>query len=141
MEYLLKIQHFTSQVKLYDKPLFINADHDSVVEAIINLITNSMKFSPNKKNIFISTIKENNFVIVSVEDEGIGISIDDQTNIFSPFFQSNNLNVTKSSGSGLGLAIVKNILNAHKGKITLQSTLGKGSRFNLYFPIAEDKNE
>ncbi len=141
MEYLLKMQHFTFQTKLYDGELYIYADHDSIADAIINLITNSMKFSPDKKNIFISIAKENNYAVVSVEDVGIGISEEDKKNLFKPFIQSKRLTMAQSTGAGIGLTIVKNIMDAHKGKIEFKSTLGIGSIFSLFFPITENTNE
>jgi signal transduction histidine kinase len=141
MEYLFMMQKFTYEKHLFNRELFINADRDSIIEAIINLISNSIKFSIDKKILTISAYKEYSFVVISIKDEGIGISDQDCENLFKPFFQSNKLNANQSTGAGLGLSIVKNIMDAHKGKIEFDSSLGKGTTFRLIFPIMEEINE
>ncbi len=112
----------------------INIDADSISEAVINLIDNSVKYSDKNKTVYLRTGKENSFVFVEVEDKGIGISESDQKKIFEKFFRVSTGYVHNAKGTGLGLSLVKQIVHAHKGKITLSSTLGKGSRFRLLFP-------
>ena len=74
---------------------------------------------------------------LSVEDEGIGINNKDLKNIFNPFFRTDSLEVRRTGGAGLGLSIVKHIMDAHNGKIEVQSEIGKGSRFILLFPVED----
>ena len=134
MEYQLYMDNFRVD-KCLQENLFVTADKDAVKEVLINLITNSIKYSPDKKILHISSMKENGFGVVKIEDEGIGISQEDLKNIFKPFVRSEDSNVKHTGGAGIGLSIVKSIMDAHKGKIEVESALGKGSSLNLYFPL------
>ena len=83
------------------------------------------------KSVFITVFQENNNVIISVKDNGIGVSEDNKSRIFEPKF------TTKSSGMGLGLAIIKNIIENYNGTITFNSELGNGTEFIVSFPITK----
>ncbi len=113
----------------------MNSDPDAISEAIINLIDNAVKYSENNKVINLRTGSENGFVFVEVEDKGIGISESDQKKIFDKFFRVSTGYVHNTKGTGLGLSLVKQIVEAHKGKIKLTSSPGKGSSFRLIFPV------
>ena len=134
MKYQLDMDNFRVD-KCLQENLFVTADKDAVKEVLINLITNSIKYSPDKKILHISSMKENGFGVVKVKDEGIGISQEDLKNIFRPFVRSEDSNVKHTGGAGIGLSIVKSIIDAHKGKIEVESALGKGCSLNLYFPL------
>ncbi len=116
-------------------------DKESVIEAIINLLDNALKYCENKCKIEISTGITENFAYLEVSDNGIGISKENQKKIFEKFFRVSSGNVHNTKGSGLGLSLVKNIMEAHKGNVTVESKLGKGSKFRLQFPINENKIE
>jgi len=77
-------------------------------------------------------------MVLSVEDNGIGISKENIDSIFNPFFRIDSKDMQNSGGAGLGLSVVKHIMDAHKGKIEVQSEPGKGSRFVLLFPVKEN---
>jgi two-component system phosphate regulon sensor histidine kinase PhoR len=111
-----------------------SADKEALTEAIINLIDNAMKYSDNKKRIEIITGFEKDQIFIEVKDYGIGISNSDQTKIFDKFFRVTSGYVHNTKGTGLGLSLVMHIVEAHKGKITLNSKLGEGSSFRLNFP-------
>lgn len=114
----------------------ISADWEAVSEAIINLIDNAIKYSADVKKIEIRTFTDGNFAGIDVIDYGIGIEKKDQKLVFDKFFRVTSGNLAhKAKGSGIGLSIVKHIMDAHQGKIKLDSTVGKGSCFTLYFPI------
>lgn len=114
----------------------LKLDREAVAEAIINLIDNAMKYSSDHKLIEISTKHEGEYVLLQIKDFGIGISKKDQAYVFDKFFRVTSGNLAlKAKGSGIGLSIVKHIMDAHKGKIELESTPGKGSCFTLVFPI------
>lgn len=117
----------------------IKLDEEAVSEAIVNLVDNAVKYSDENKVIVIKTGKENHRVFVEVEDKGIGIPEKDQKKIFEKFFRVSSRNVHNVKGSGLGLSIVKHIMDAHKGKIELDSEVGKGSKFRLLFPFNSNK--
>ncbi len=108
-------------------------DKDTVAEAVINLIDNAMKYSGDRKEIDISTGIEKNYVFIKIKDYGIGISSSNQKKIFNKFFRIKNTSDKDIKGTGLGLAIVKDVMNAHKGKVFLESSEGKGSCFTLKF--------
>lgn len=134
LKYQFEIDKFIIEKSLQEN-VYINADKDSVKEVLINIITNSIKYSLKKKFISITTSVENNFAIVNIKDEGIGISSQDIENIFKPFVRSKNSDTVHIGGAGIGLSIVRNIMNAHKGDVKVDSIPGKGSTFSLYFPL------
>lgn len=140
MRYLLKMNGFAIKISLPKKPQYVYADKDSIIEAVINLISNSIKYSKNQKVISIALKDCENYKWIIVEDKGIGISSDMQAKIFEPFYQADNREKQYADGAGLGLSIVKHIMNAHKGAIEVESELGKGSKFILKFP-SEKFNE
>jgi two-component system, OmpR family, phosphate regulon sensor histidine kinase PhoR len=112
----------------------INADREALSEAIINLIDNAVKYSNDVKFITIKTGLEKDMVFIEVKDKGIGISKDDQKKIFDKFFRVTTGNIHDTKGTGLGLTLVKHIVNVHKGTITIDSSIGKGSSFRIYLP-------
>jgi two-component system phosphate regulon sensor histidine kinase PhoR len=109
-------------------------DPDAISEAIINLLDNAVKYSQENKVVFLRTGKENGYIFVEVEDKGIGIAESDQKRVFEKFFRVSTGHVHNTKGTGLGLSLVKQIVDAHKGKITLSSAPGKGSRFRIMLP-------
>jgi two-component system phosphate regulon sensor histidine kinase PhoR len=113
----------------------VNIDEEAVSEAVINLIDNAVKYSPEKKQIEITTGIDSTFEFVDVADKGIGISHEDQRKIFDKFFRVSSALVHDTKGTGLGLSIVKHVMDAHGGKVTLHSKAGVGSSFKLLFPF------
>lgn len=111
----------------------INSDKNLLKNIIINLLTNAIKFSEDDKPIRIISKSKDGWAEISVTDEGIGISEDDQMNLFDSFFRGGNaLNI---QGSGLGLHIVKRYINLLEGKVILQSQLNKGTTVTVKFPV------
>ncbi|MEW6196690.1 MAG: ATP-binding protein [Bacteroidota bacterium] len=112
----------------------INGDAEAISEAVINLIDNAVKYSADNKFVVLRTKAESGFVVVEVEDNGIGISKSDQQKIFDKFYRASKGLVHNTKGTGLGLTLVKHIMEAHQGKTELHSEVGKGSLFRLLFP-------
>ena len=108
----------------------IIVDETKFIIALRNLLDNAIKYSENK--IVELSIEKNSDVKFYVKDSGIGISDEDINNITEPFFQANKSISTK--GFGLGLTICKKIIESHKGRLSIQSEVGKGSVFTLYLP-------
>ncbi len=108
-----------------------------IEQVVVNLITNAIKFTPAGGRVEASFERVGENCQVAVSDTGPGISDDDRQKIFSPFVQGtgDSSAVAVSSGVGLGLAICKEIIEQHKGKIWVESELGKGSRFVFSLPI------
>ena len=97
---------------------------------ILNLVTNSIKFkSPERTpEIFIRTIHEGDFVVISIKDNGIGIDAEKQKNIFDKYYRINNA----IDGSGIGLHLANKLITDAGGKITIESTLNEGTEFKIY---------
>jgi two-component system phosphate regulon sensor histidine kinase PhoR len=140
MQYTIKMKGFKLQIQLGDYDDLIYGDADAIIEVIENIISNAIRFSKEMKEIKVSTYSKNNFVCVDIEDNGIGIEQSDIEKIFDPFFRSDNAKVKKIDGTGLGLPIVKHIVEEHKGKILIRSTLEQGSIFTLCFPELSNNN-
>jgi two-component system phosphate regulon sensor histidine kinase PhoR len=134
----LRDKGFTCELIKGDNLKMISGDRNAIIEAFINLIDNAMKYSQEKKNITIKTGSDGNFNFVEVKDEGIGIAKKHQHEIFDQFYRAPTGDIHNTKGSGLGLTLVKKTIEAHHGKIKVESIPGKGSTFRLYFPI---KNE
>ena len=101
----------------------------------INLIGNSVKFTEQGGKIEVLIKRDEETVSISIVDNGLGISKDDQEFIFKRFEQGKNFNSTKVSSSGIGLTLVKYIVELHDGHITLESELNKGSSFTIILPV------
>jgi two-component system phosphate regulon sensor histidine kinase PhoR len=116
-------------------PVWVLADREAFMEAFINLIDNAIKYSVDQKRLEISILADQGFGLLIVKDFGIGISQQDQKHVFDKFYRVSSGNLAKTSGTGLGLSLVKQLMDAQQGKITVESELGKGSCFTLYFPL------
>jgi signal transduction histidine kinase len=115
----------------------IQVDREAIAGALLNLLQNAYKYSGADKRIILTARAEGRWVRLSVEDQGVGIARRDRKRIFERFYRVDNLLTRKTEGSGLGLAITKRIIEAHGGRITLKSELGKGSRFTLELPVGK----
>jgi len=112
----------------------IRGDAERLVQVVINLLHNAIKFSPEKGTIDLTAKRENGFVEISIKDEGPGIPPDLQKTIFERFKQVSDTDATVKKGTGLGLAICKAIVEAHGGTIGVTSEEGKGSTFWFKLP-------
>lgn len=110
------------------------ADSARLVQVLINLLGNALKFSPDGSTIVIDEAQSDTYTRISVNDEGRGIPKDQQSGIFDRFQQVNPTDKAEKQGTGLGLAICKSIIEAHKGRIGVTSQVGKGSSFWVEIP-------
>ncbi|MCX7878492.1 MAG: HAMP domain-containing histidine kinase [Ignavibacteria bacterium] len=115
---------------------FINCDSERIRTVLRNIIDNSLKYS--EKDVIIDVFSQGRKVIVSVTDQGIGISEDDLKYIFEPFYRADPSRSKKTGGFGLGLSICKKIMSAHKGEIKITSNLGSGTEVRLIFRQTEE---
>ncbi|MGD9190123.1 MAG: HAMP domain-containing sensor histidine kinase, partial [Desulfobacteraceae bacterium] len=114
----------------------ITGDQDQLIQVMVNLISNAVKFcKPEKGHIHIMLAHQNGRLLLSVEDNGIGISVENQQIIFQQFQQISTPGRGRPQGSGLGLAITKRIVEFHAGHIRVESELDKGTKFTLVLPI------
>jgi len=102
-----------------------------------NLISNALKFTPERGEVTVTLSNRGDCVMVSVSDSGIGIPQEDQDRIFEKFYRAANRQSIKVSGTGLGLAICKSIVDKHEGRIWFDTQLDKGSTFYFVVPVAE----
>lgn len=134
LEYQVLLRGFTVTTEISPSQLAVKLDRDAVYDAITNLITNAMKYSPpERKHIIIRTATEKGYVVLSVEDEGYGMEVEEKKHIFEPFYRIDNSEMKAAGGAGLGLSLVKHTMDAHNGRVEVQSVVGKGSIFALYF--------
>ena len=111
---------------------------DPVVRRVLdNLLDNARKFSEAPVRLSAHTSEDGSNLVVEVADEGIGISPEDQTRIFEPFFRSDRSRTRATGGVGLGLVVVRRIVEAHHGSIEVESELGKGTRFTVTLPLVQ----
>ncbi|HEY0271958.1 MAG TPA: HAMP domain-containing sensor histidine kinase, partial [Chitinophaga sp.] len=112
----------------------IKADEVHFSNVIFNLLDNAIKYSRQQLEIKISTFNTRKTVVITIADNGIGMSRDTVSRIFEKFYRAHTGNVHNVKGFGLGLSYVKAIIEAHKARIRVESTLGKGSKFTMEFP-------
>jgi signal transduction histidine kinase len=115
-------------------PVLANREKLQVVFA--NLISNALKYTPRGGRISVTAGVETDAVRVSVADTGLGIAPEDQEMIFQRFYRVRNEKTREIGGTGLGLAIVKSIVEAHNGRIRVESAPERGSVFHVCFPLA-----
>jgi len=120
-------------------PIPIVGDVRAITQMILNLLDNAMKYSGEARKIEVWVQKTAAQGIVDVKDYGIGISPTNQEKIFEKFYRIEDKRSARlESGVGLGLAMVKHVIEGHKGKILVESQVGKGSIFSLIFPLAQE---
>ena len=127
------------EVEISEKLPDIMADYDAMVTVLVNLLDNACKYSYDNKQIQLKVFSEDNWVCFSVIDNGIGMTRRQIRKIFNRFYQADSTLSRRAEGTGLGLSIVKFIVDAHKGKIQVQSQIGKGSLFTVSIPVYEGK--
>jgi signal transduction histidine kinase len=115
--------------------LLIEGDYFAIKQAFTNLIDNAIKYNRPGGCVRISTYKDGQNVVITVEDNGIGISEEDQKHIFDRFFRVDKSRSRAQGGTGLGLAIVKEIIESHKGTVSVKSEPGAGSVFTITLPL------
>ena len=111
----------------------VRADPVRVERVLLNLMENAAKYSPEDSRITVTGRTEDDFVVISVADHGIGISEDDQTRIFERF-QRLETSQRRAKGIGLGLVVCKRLVEAQGGWIRVDSKLGRGSTFSFALP-------
>jgi PAS domain S-box-containing protein len=127
----MKSLQLTADVPEDAPPLL--ADHDRVLQILSNLIGNALKFTPEGGHIVVRAVPEGGMLRFSVQDTGAGIDSEDLPHLFEPFWQAR---VGGKEGAGLGLAIVKGLVDAHSGRLWVESSPGLGSTFSFTLPTA-----
>jgi signal transduction histidine kinase len=133
--YQIEQQGFTLKEEIDESLPTVCVDREAIARALLNLMNNALKYSPNEKYLHVKLYRENGSVKLQVEDHGIGITSREQTKIFEKFYRTGDPLVHNTKGSGLGLSLVRHITDAHGGSVDVDSTPGKGSRFTLTLPL------
>ena len=128
---------------VYDRntPLYIMGDRDKMQQVILNILTNSIKYTQAGGKIRLNAWKEDDVVCITVEDNGIGISDAELSRIFERFYRTDSSRNSKTGGTGLGLAIAKKIIEDHGGQIYAESEKGKGTKISFSLPKKVDEKK
>jgi signal transduction histidine kinase len=110
-------------------------DPAAIAQSLSNLLDNAVKYSNGSKEIAVGLRREGSWAVIWVRDQGIGIPKDDQAKIFERFHRVSTGLIHDVKGSGLGLSIVQHIVQAHRGRVAVESRIGDGSTFSMYLPI------
>jgi signal transduction histidine kinase len=128
----LKRRGFTVETSLAASLPAVAFDPDAIAQAVVNLLDNAAKYSGESKFVGVRLLTEDSAVVFEVEDHGIGVPADEHEKIFQQFYRSRTR--SGKGGYGLGLYLVKHIMDAHGGRVDVESEVGRGSRFRLVFP-------
>lgn len=123
----IKIEYEKKNINLY-------CDKDKITQALVNILSNAIRYSNEGSTIFIEERLKDNKVIISMEDQGIGISEEDLKYVFERFYRADKSRTRATGGTGIGLTIVKSIVSSHGGEVKLESKLGEGSKFTIILP-------
>ncbi|WP_141430704.1 cell wall metabolism sensor histidine kinase WalK [Bacillus sp. 03113] len=131
-----KGKNVTFQRKLPKHAVFVEIDVDKLTQVLDNIISNALKYSPEGGRITFKVMEQNDQIIVSVSDEGVGIPKKNIDMIFERFYRVDKARTRKLGGTGLGLAIAKEMVEAHEGSIWASSKEGKGTTISFSLPFA-----
>lgn len=113
----------------------VTADRQILRQVISNLVDNAIKYSPESGSIALRVFERNDLAVLEVSDDGPGIAPEDQGRVFDRFYRADKARSRDLGGTGLGLAIVKWGVEAHEGRVELESEIGRGSTFRVYLPL------
>lgn len=113
----------------------VECDPDAIQQVLLNLLDNAVKFSPSGSTVRVEVERKEEMLAVSVLDQGIGIPSIELPRLFERFYRVDRARSRELGGTGLGLAIVKHIVEAHAGRVAVESQVGKGSRFTVLLPV------
>jgi two-component system sensor histidine kinase SenX3 len=124
-----------------DERFVVTGDHTQLLSAISNLVENAVKYSEAGDAVVVRLLREPGWIVIVVEDEGIGIPQADIDRIFERFYRVDKARGRGSGGTGLGLSIVRHIMANHGGEVNVTSQEGEGSSFRLVLPAQIDDNK
>jgi PAS domain S-box-containing protein len=128
-----KRQHYELQIE--DESIIVQADNAQIREAMANMISNAIKYTPEEGKVIVKFVEEDDWAVFEVIDTGYGIPTDQQARLFQPFYRAASEETINIEGTGLGLHLVKNIITRHNGKMIFHSEYGKGSTFGFKLPL------
>lgn len=135
--YFLSIDRNIDVALLQDEPVTIEADPDRLMQLIMNLVSNAIKYTPDGGRITIALTAYNGWARILISDTGIGIPAKDLPHLFERFYRVDQARTRAQGGVGLGLSIAKWIAEAHGGRITVESKVDHGTTFTIWLPMPE----
>ena len=132
--YIAKSKKINISYEFSDKSIRVLGNRDHIKQVFLNLIDNAIKYTNEDKNISVKVYSQEDKIVITVEDEGVGIPLEDINRIFERFYRVDKARSREVGGTGLGLAITKHIVKSLGGTITVKSELGKGSKFTVIIP-------
>jgi signal transduction histidine kinase len=135
LQFPLTQQGFRLQLNVADDMPELEADSDALEQAILNLLTNAMKYSGDERDIGLSLSTRDGDAVIRVADHGLGLAPEEQKRIFEKFYRAPSHENRLIAGTGLGLTLVAHIARAHGGRVEVDSAPGSGSTFSILIPI------
>ena len=117
-----------------DFPL-LDLDEGKIRQVIMNFTDNALYYSPEHTNIHVKLTSDDNEVVFTVKDAGIGVPLAEQSQLFSKFYRASNARKQRPDGTGVGLYLAKKVVDAHGGKVIFESVVGQGSTFGFRLPL------
>ena len=139
MQYPLAQRGFDLRVDSEDTSLRARVDSDALQQAVLNLLANAMKYSPDGGDIDLRLTRRNGQAVIQVADRGVGIAPEDQRRIFDKFYRVATAENEHVPGTGLGLTLVQHIVKGLGGHVEVRSRVGEGSTFSIHLPLVGDK--
>ena len=138
MEYPLKQRGFELELEVDEGLPEIRVDRDAIEQAVLNLLSNAMKYSGESRRIGLKVRREGNWAVIQVIDRGVGIDPRDQARIFEKFYRIPTAENQSLPGTGLGLPLVAHIAQSHGGSVKVESAPGEGSTFSILLPMENE---
>ena len=135
MQYALGQQGFRLRVDIENGLPPVRADRDALEQALLNLLTNAVKYSGASREVDLRLHREDDHAVIQVIDRGVGIPLQEQSRIFEKFYRVQTPENLRIPGTGLGLTLVEHIAKAHGWRVQVESTPGAGSTFSLRIPL------
>jgi signal transduction histidine kinase len=135
LEYPLAQQGFELRVSAEESVPPVRGDADALQQAVMNLLTNAIKYAGESREIDLRLYRENGHAVIAVEDRGLGIAPEEQGRIFEKFYRVATPETESVPGAGLGLTLVAHVAQAHGGSVEVKSAPGAGSLFAIHLPL------
>jgi two-component system, OmpR family, phosphate regulon sensor histidine kinase PhoR len=136
LEHPIQQKGFSVHLEIADEPVEVEADAGAMEQALLNLLTNAMKFSGDSREIGVSLLLRDKHAVIEVADLGIGIPVEHRRRVFERFFRIPLAEHQAVPGVGVGLTLVEGILKAHHGTVEVRDNTPKGVIFSLHLPVA-----
>lgn len=130
-----RIEEKNIRLDLQLEPIIVQGDPDRLLQVMMNLLINAITYSSSETSITVKLYEKEKHAVIEVEDQGIGIEASEIERLFERFYRVDRARSRNSGGTGLGLSIVKHLIEAHHGKVDVESTVGVGTKFTIQLPL------